>query len=168
MILVPRKCGSAGAAGSFRVFALGFLLPLLHDVDLLFSHHPKLANLSVLLKVEPLLLAEDVYDEDDNAHGSTVVHFAARGGYVEVIRFVVEMAVNIDAVTEDGDTHRYIRSNTSIGMPWSTRANNTNSQANSGDTSSVVLGLHIEQLSMVPGNGIQGTYAEMRQAVTRV
>jgi hypothetical protein len=29
------------------------------------------------------------------------------------------------------------------------------------------LGLHIEQLRMVPGNGIQGTYAEMRLAVTR-
>jgi hypothetical protein len=31
--------------------------------------------------------------------------------------------------------------------------------------STVVLGLHIEQLRMVPGNGIHGTYAERRQAV---
>ncbi len=69
------------------------------------------------MKVEPLLLAEDVYDEDDDAHGWTVVHFAARGGYVEVIRFVAEMAVNIDAMTEEGATPRYIRSNCSIGMP---------------------------------------------------
>ena len=69
------------------------------------------------MKVEPLLLAEDVYDEDDDAHGWTVVHFAARGGYVEVIRFVAEMAVNIDAMTEDGDIPKYICSNTSIGIP---------------------------------------------------
>ena len=39
------------------------------------------------------------------------------------------------------------------------------SHANSGDTSTVFLGLHIEQLSMVLGKGIQGTYAEGYLAV---
>jgi len=61
-------------------------------------------NLKVLLNLEPWLLAEDVYDESDDAHGWTVAHFAARGGHVEMVRFVAEMAANIDAMTEDGDT----------------------------------------------------------------
>jgi len=68
----------------------------------------------------------------------------------------------------EGDTPRYIRSNTCIGMPWSTCACSTRSHANSGDTSTVVLGLQIEQLRMVPGNGIQETYAERRQPVNEV
>jgi hypothetical protein len=61
-------------------------------------------NLKVLLNLEPWLLAEDVYDESDDAHGWTVAHFAARGGHLEIVRFVVEMAADIDAMTEDGDT----------------------------------------------------------------
>ena len=39
------------------------------------------------------------------------------------------------------------------------------SHANSGNTSTIVLGLHIKQLRMVPGNGIHGTYAERRQGI---
>jgi hypothetical protein len=41
----------------------------------------------------------------------------------------------------------------------------TSSHANSGDTSTVVLGLHIEQLSFVPGNGIPAMYAERCEAI---
>ena len=46
----------------------------------------------------------ETYDEDDDAHGWTALHMAARKGHVDMIEFLLLQGANIDAETEDHDT----------------------------------------------------------------